>query len=176
MNPSDAIDLLAGLSPIDDMPQHWADLGCGNGTFTQALAHLLPEGSNILAIDKDPQVLKKMPSHVQVRFQKADFDSITLPKGLDGILMANSLHYVSDQCRFISEITAELKPEGALLLVEYNMDQSNPWVPYPIAYERLHQESYSWGFHSIKKIGQRPSRFGRGDLYAAELRKELRKA
>jgi ubiquinone/menaquinone biosynthesis C-methylase UbiE len=38
-------------------PTHWADLGCGSGTFTLALATLLPPGSTIEAIDLRPGVI-----------------------------------------------------------------------------------------------------------------------
>ncbi len=37
--------------------QYWADLGCGNWTFTKALSALLPAGSQITAVDRERQRL-----------------------------------------------------------------------------------------------------------------------
>ncbi len=39
----------------------WADLGCGSGIFTHALANLLCEGSIIYAVDKNISAFKKIP-------------------------------------------------------------------------------------------------------------------
>lgn len=51
MKQTDAIALInKGITAHS--PQHWADLGCGSGTFTNALFHLLPAGSQIEAIDR----------------------------------------------------------------------------------------------------------------------------
>ena len=42
-------------------PATWADLGCGDGTFTLALASLLPAGSTIYAVDQDAAALRALP-------------------------------------------------------------------------------------------------------------------
>ena len=53
MRPRDAIEMLAG-SGVDMLgPTVWADLGCGEGTFTLALAEVVAPGSVIHAIDLD---------------------------------------------------------------------------------------------------------------------------
>jgi hypothetical protein len=44
-------------------PQYWCDLGCGSGTFTMALAHLLSPGSTIHAVDWDQRALENLPNH-----------------------------------------------------------------------------------------------------------------
>lgn len=40
----------------------WADLGCGSGTFTLALASLLSPGSFVYAIDRNAAALQQIPS------------------------------------------------------------------------------------------------------------------
>ena len=40
-------------------PVHWADLGCGEGLFTLALASLLPAGSVIYGVDKNNPLKKQ---------------------------------------------------------------------------------------------------------------------
>jgi len=80
-------------------PVHWADLGCGAGTFTLALANFLPSGSIIVAIDLNPGIAKQTTNNnVTILPRAADFTQLNFPqKDLDGIHMANALHYVKDQ-------------------------------------------------------------------------------
>jgi trans-aconitate methyltransferase len=101
----DAIEMLAD-SGVDVLgPTTWADLGCGDGTFTLALADVLAAGSAIHAMDRDGSALRKIPSvhnAVRITTHHGDFTKQTWPfADLDGILMANSLHYVDDQAAFI---------------------------------------------------------------------------
>jgi methylase of polypeptide subunit release factors len=42
--------------------ERWADLGCGSGTFTIALAGLLKPQSIIYAIDTNASALKQIPA------------------------------------------------------------------------------------------------------------------
>src|ERR1700677_2329197 len=89
-------------------PQSWCDLGCGSGTFTIALAQLLASGSTIHAIDLDPRALGEIPDQYHgVAVQKVLGDmrspSLNLPS-VDGILMANSLHFIQDQHRLLRRI------------------------------------------------------------------------
>ena len=86
---------------------------------------------------------------------------------LDGILMANSLHYVGEKGPFISRLKNQLKPDGGLLLVEYDTDRSNPWVPYPVSWQALEKLCHRSGFGSVRKIHEGPSRFGRAGIYSA---------
>src|SRR6185295_11730285 len=83
------------------LPQLWLDLGCGTGLFTLALAANLPPGSKIIAIDKDEKALRKIPATVNdvgIQTRAADFvyDALDV-KEVDGILMANSLHYAKEK-------------------------------------------------------------------------------
>ena len=146
-----------------DKPQRWTDLGCGSGTFTLALQSLLPAGSQIFAIDKQGQ---KSP----VDFLKADFEKDDLPlTGLDGILMANSFHYVRDKQKLIKKLEAYLSADPTFLIVEYDTTRFSPWVPYPINYLNLHQLFTSLGYTSIIKLAEAPSGFG-GRMYSALIR------
>ena len=103
MKIQEAIALIELGIPLEDKPQHWADLGCGNGTSTYALAHPVSPGSSIIAVDRLPQKLNRTAgNNVSIQFQLADMslESLTLPK-LDGILMANSLHYIQEKERLV---------------------------------------------------------------------------
>lgn len=149
----------------------WADLGAGSGTFTLALANRLVPGSSIYAVDRDARALAKIPdSHngVIIRQHPADFVSDALPvPTVDGLLMANALHYVREKSVFLEKVKAHLSPTGCFLVVEYDTDQPNPpWVPYPLSFPSLTSLFRGIGFERVRKVGERRSIYGRANLYA----------
>ena len=57
-------------------PEIWAGIGCGNGLFTQALAHVLPPASAIHAMDTDAPALRDIPRRIEqvdIRIWRGDF-------------------------------------------------------------------------------------------------------
>jgi ubiquinone/menaquinone biosynthesis C-methylase UbiE len=117
----------------------WADLGCGDGIFTTALARLLGPDSEIYAVDTSQAALRSLVSRLSrdvpdtiIHTVQADFTrSLDLPP-LDGVLMANSLHFVQSKKNVLARIIGGLKPGGHLVVVEYNTRQGNRWVPFPL--------------------------------------------
>lgn len=174
MQQHQAIQMLSVPGGFGNTEQVWTDLGCGTGMFTLALAHHLALGSRIVAIDQDRSSLNQIPDHfndVSIEKRQADFLDTDFSTGsLDGILMANSLHYVQYQDSFIEKIKPFLKPNGCILIVEYNTDRSNPWIPYPVSFNRLNTLFTKTGFSSIEKIKEIPSRYNRSNLYSAIIR------
>jgi ubiquinone/menaquinone biosynthesis C-methylase UbiE len=149
----------------------WADLGCGSGLFTSALAELLPEGSTIYAVDKSRTALDQVPqSHRAIHVEKlqADLAAEDLALSLlDGVLMANSLHFVANQQAFLARAQKWLKPEGSFLLVEYDLDKANPWVPFPVPYKALTRLFAPLGYTNMEKLAEHPSRYQRAPIYSA---------
>src|SRR5260221_5207247 len=141
MNHSDHVALLrpAGIAPGGT----WADLGSGSGAFTLALADLLGPDGFIHSVDKDERALREQQQAMQDRFPNnivsyihADFTRPLELPSLDGVVMANSLHFHRDKDKdaILQRVRGYLKPDGKLLIVEYNADGGNPWVPYPFSY------------------------------------------
>ncbi|MEO8395486.1 MAG: class I SAM-dependent methyltransferase [Chloroflexota bacterium] len=151
----------------------WADLGSGGGAFTLALADLLSEGAQIYSIDRDASTLDQQRSamHRQfpnqtVTYQTADFTrKLDLPP-LDGLIMANSLHFVRNKPPVLDLVRGYLKPGGHLILVEYNTDQGNTWVPYPFSFETWREMANKNGFRDTRLLFARPSRF-LSEIYSA---------
>ena len=167
MQISDAIRLIQSAA-IKEKPASWVDLGCGNGVFTKALASLLPAGSHIHAVDKTRQHIQPVPEKT-IHFHLADFSKDPLPfSSVDGILMANALHYVKDKLPLLEQLKKKLLPDATFIIVEYDITQANHWVPYPINYIRMQQLFLDAGFSSCKKLGERPSVYQRGNLYACQ--------
>lgn len=167
----DAIEMLADSSIDAHGPTVWADLGCGNGTFTRALASLLGPGSTVHAMDRDASALRKIPSEqngVRIKTHRGDFTNQTWPfASLDGILMANSLHYVADQAAFVRACKPRMTSRRCFLIVEYDTNDASRWVPYPVSRTRLSALFASAGYSTIRILRSRPSVYRRASLYAA---------
>ncbi|MEP7288816.1 MAG: class I SAM-dependent methyltransferase [Chloroflexota bacterium] len=170
MNHDDHVNLLRN-GVITDEPTTggtWADIGSGAGAFTLALADLLSPTGHILSIDKNAGSLREQESLMRVRFpdhhvtyRTADYtQQLELPP-LDGIVMANSLHFVNagQQAEVILLLKSYLHPGGRLVLVEYNVDQGNFAVPHPLSYPTWERLATKSGFATTRLLAVRPSRF-----------------
>ena len=151
----------------------WLELGAGTGAFTLALADVLGPGGRILATDRDAGALRLAATAVAARFpatalETAAFDfTRDLPSGpFDGVLAANTLHFVRDRGPTLGEIRDRLAPAGRLVVVEYDADRGNPWVPHPFSFETWRSEAVAAGFDEPRLIGRVPSRF-LGAIYGA---------
>ena len=148
----------------------WADLGAGSGLFTKALSSLLSSGI-IYAVDKDnTSFINNDQTSARIQKAKQDFTKELAIEQCDGILMANSLHYVSDKQIFIHKIKQKLKKTGVMIVIEYERSNANPWVPYPIKFHELEKLMIATGFSSVQKIEETPSSFDRSMIYSALVR------
>lgn len=179
MNHTDHVNLLRPA----DLPQGtYADFGAGSGAFTLALRELVGSDSTIYAVDKDRSSLDELESNHRARFQTtlrhaqdnarnlilltSDFSRpLNLPL-LDGIVMANSLHFFKDKEKILQHVREFLKPKGALIIVEYNADKGNLWVPYPFTFETFRKFAVHAGFGEPRWLAEAPSRFLNG-FYSA---------
>ena len=87
--------------------------------------------------------------------------------GLDGILMANSLHYVEHQAAFIRECESRMKCHRRFLIVEYDTCNASRWVPYPVSRTKLTTLFEHAGYSSVRVLRSRPSIYRRAPLYSA---------
>lgn len=165
MDHHDHVNLLrpANLSPSAP----FADLGAGSGAFTLALRELLGPSADIYAVDRDRGRLAELERAYRTRFDdsrnlkiiSADFArAIDLP-ALDGVLMANSLHFFRNKEKVLRHVSSFLKPNGLLLLVEYNVDRGNPWVPHPLSFETFRELAPRAGFSEPRLLAKHPSSF-----------------
>ncbi len=173
MNHQNHLDLLRhGIPQVGGV---WADLGSGTGAFTFALAELVGPTGEIYSVDQDHGALQEQSKSMQARFPenrvhylKADFtETLELPP-LDGVVMANSLHFVPDRRKegVLQQIKTYLKPEGRILIVEYNTDSGNTWVPHPFSYPTWEKMAKQMGFEHSRLLATYPSRFLQ-EIYAA---------
>jgi ubiquinone/menaquinone biosynthesis C-methylase UbiE len=164
MNHDDHLSLIRGGVPTPG--GIWADLGSGTGAFTLALADLLGPEAHIYSVDTDRSALREQERVMRSRFPgvtveylAADFTRpLDLPP-LDGILMANSLHYQRHKEGVLALVHGYLRPGGRLILVEYNADSGNPWVPHPVSYPTWQTLAARNGFSDTRLLATVPSRF-----------------
>lgn len=184
MNQHDAIALIE--KAVGDTPGVWADLGAGEGTFTQALLPLLGPGSKVYAVDHDRHALTELQSiasksNGKVVAMNADFAraqefraafETQVATALDGILIANALHFVRDRCRVLHELAQLLRPGGRVVLVEYDRRAASQWVPYPIPISELPALAQAAGLEEFTVTATRPSAY-QGSIYAAFARRAM---
>lgn len=188
MNHTDHVNLLRPANLSDGGA--WADLGAGSGAFTLALRELAGGDAAIYAVDKNRASLNELEQAYRVRFgstlrhaQGSASNLHLLPKDfslrldastgsaqrlppLDGVLMANSLHFFKDKEKILRHVKTFLKPNGKLLIVEYNVDAGNLWVPYPLSFETFRNLAPQAGFSEPCLLAKHPSSFLR-EFYSA---------
>lgn len=161
-------DHVSLLKPANlPMTGTWADLGAGSGAFTLALRELIGSDATIYAVDKDRAALNELDSAHRHRFATSrnlillnqDFTHLSEIPALDGAVMANSLHFFKDKEKILHHVHGLLKPDGALLLVEYNIDSGNLWVPHPLTFETYRALAPRAGFSEPRLLARVPSRF-----------------
>jgi SAM-dependent methyltransferase len=176
MKHADAIELIRDA--VDARGGVWADLGAGAGTFTRALSAVLGAGSTVFAVDDDARAVRALrelstsaSGGARVIAVKADFSQPLVLPGLvrgqaqlDGILLANALHFVRDPQRVLSMLVEQLRPGGRAIVVEYDRREASKWVPFPIPASRRPRLAESAGLAEPAITATRPSSYS-GVLY-----------
>lgn len=174
MNHNDHVNLIKPAF-LDETPNaSLADFGAGSGSFTLALREVTDSTATIYAIDKDQSSLRELEKSFSAKFRstsnlitiQSDFSKpLSLPP-LDGILMANSLHFFKDKIKVLKHIKSFLKPNGKLIMVEYNVDKGNTWVPYPFSFSTFESMCKESGFDAPTLLAIHSSGFLNG-FYSA---------
>jgi SAM-dependent methyltransferase len=153
----------------------WADVGAGTGAFTLALADLLGPGGEIVALDRDEGALRACARRVSRAFPATRMRTVVadleLPPELPplaGIVIANALHFVPPdrQVATVRALAGLLVPGGRFVLVEYDADRGNRWVPHPFSAARWAGMAARAGLREPRAVGRVPSRF-LGAIYAS---------
>jgi ubiquinone/menaquinone biosynthesis C-methylase UbiE len=169
----DHVALIRGA--VEGAGPRWLELGAGTGAFTLALLDLLGAVADVTALDRDDGALRRLAQEAGRRFPSASVHILEAdfsrplpvePASFDGVLMANSLHFVNRKEPVLRAAMETLRPGGRFVLIEYGSDRGNPWVPWPISFATWMALAESVGLEDTRRIGEVPSRF-LGSIYSA---------
>ena len=102
-----------------------ADLGCGLGYFTLALADLVGPSGRVVAVDVQSQMLERTRRRAQrrgldarIEFHQCSHESLGLTGVFDFVLAFWMFHEVRNRRGFLGEVRSVLGPDGCLLIAE----------------------------------------------------------
>jgi len=152
----------------------WADFGSGDGAFTLALRDIAGPDVQIFSLDQEKSRLSvqkkefdQMFPHSHIEYIAADFTGhLDLPP-LDGLIAANSIHFFKERTEVIRKLATYLKPRGTFIIVEYNADQGNMWVPHPFTYPQFADFANQAGLKNPQLLATTPSSF-LDEIYSAK--------
>src|SRR5882672_4522481 len=113
MKPEVVLNLIEPGVERTNTKQIWADLGAGNGVFTHALSRLLVAGSMIYAVDMNSARMSSIRLWEQVTLKMIQSDFVLgawKTEPLNGIMMANALHFVKEKENFLKKLKERLAP------------------------------------------------------------------
>jgi ArsR family transcriptional regulator len=132
--------LRLGLLGLLDPEMVVADLGCGTGAVSEALA---PVVRRILAVDGSEAMLdaarERLAPFVNVEIRGGELDALPLKPGtVDAATLILVLHHVPDPGIVVGEVARILRPGGRLLVVdmlphdhaEYQQRMSHVWMGF----------------------------------------------
>ena len=170
MRPDEACALIA---PAVLAGEAWADLGAGEGTFSAALSALLGPAGRVVAVDRNRAALARVAGvagGATVTTLQADFTQALALPTQDGLLLANSLHFVPDARAALERLLPLHRPSGKLLVLEYDEARASRWGPYPLPFSRLERLAHDLRLPAPQRIAEHPSRYHAAPIYAALIR------
>jgi ubiquinone/menaquinone biosynthesis C-methylase UbiE len=101
------------------------DIGCGMGFCSIAMAKIVGDSGQVIAIDLQEKMLDVLRQRAtvagvanRIRLHKCERNCLGLDAQADFALAFMMVHEVPDQRRLLAEICACLKPSGKLLVAE----------------------------------------------------------
>jgi SAM-dependent methyltransferase len=184
-------EALAFLGPAGPWGGDWADVGAGDGTFTRALAELLGPQDTVYAIDRDQRAVADLQrlagpagrdavradrnetGGARITALRGDMQELSALAGLDGvdldgILFANVLHFTNEPAAVLAQAAGRVRPAGRIVVIEYDRNKPNPWVPHPLPFDRLADAARRAGLGVPEEVARRPSAYHR-EMYCAVL-------
>jgi ubiquinone/menaquinone biosynthesis C-methylase UbiE/DNA-binding transcriptional ArsR family regulator len=161
---------LAALPAFADPEWTVADLGCGTGQMTAALA---PFVRHVIAVDGSAAMLQAARKRLQglenVELRRGDLEALPIDDGrVDAATLALVLHHLADPERALKEVARVLKPGGKVLVVDmlphdresYRQQMGHVWLGFSDEHvRRILKES---GFESARVVPLPPDARSKG--------------
>jgi ubiquinone/menaquinone biosynthesis C-methylase UbiE len=102
-----------------------ADVGAGNGYFTEHLAGEVGADGRVFAVDISERALSRLRQLAEdeeldnVEVVRGEFDDPRLPEGsLDAVLVVDAYHEMTEYQAMLSGMLSALKPGGRLVILD----------------------------------------------------------
>ena len=139
-----------------------ADVGAGDGGYSVPLAKAVGATGRVVSVDISPRALERLRARVaregltNVEVVQGDVDNPKLPAGsLDGVLIVNAYHEMTQYQAMLAHIRAALKQTGRLVIVDFSSlrrraePRQTQTTRHEIAPELVQQEVRAAGFKII---------------------------
>ncbi|MDQ2741502.1 MAG: class I SAM-dependent methyltransferase [Chloroflexota bacterium] len=131
------------------------DLGAGTGFWTEPLSEMVASEGKVYAADIEPVMLEDLQTLIRdrglenVEIVQSDELSVPLDSGIaDLVVLGFVLHEPAEPDLFLQEVIRLLKPEGRLLVAEWQQrpTEGGPPLEYRISAEEAHALLGAAGF------------------------------
>ena len=139
-----------------------ADIGCGTGVYTIALAEEVGDVGQVYAVDVHRDALHTLASVLEKRsIQNVEMIWADVEKGipidaysLDAVVISNVLFQLENIDTMLSCVAKILKPEGQLLIVEWSASHNGigPHKDHVVEEARAESLVQKHGFRIIKHL------------------------
>lgn len=125
------------------------DLGCGEGSLTEQLAQIVPDGS-VLGIDGSAGMIESARKRKRdnLVFTQMDINTIHFHNQFDLIFSNATLHWIKDHKKLLYNSFMALK-EGGMLLWDFAGD-GNCSSFYEVVREKIQDEKYKQYFNNFE--------------------------
>ncbi|MEJ1236907.1 class I SAM-dependent methyltransferase [Chryseolinea sp. T2] len=141
-----------------------ADIGCHEGYMTVKLADVVKPSGRVYAVDVDAPKLELLNKHLaergitNVTTVKGEYDDPKLPTDqLDGVIILDTYHEMSDYKKILIHIKAALKKGGRLVICEpiaesrRDLSRSEQATKHEISMKFVEEDLTIAGFTIVKK-------------------------
>ncbi|MDQ3610093.1 MAG: methyltransferase domain-containing protein [Actinomycetota bacterium] len=102
-----------------------ADVGCGHGWSTIALAQAYPQ-AEVIGYDLDPSSITDARANadaagVTIRFERADASAVSRDGPFDAVLLLETLHDLARPVEVLCACRDALRPDGVMLVADENV-------------------------------------------------------
>lgn len=139
-----------------------ADIGCGTGAYTIALAREVGDIGQVYAVDVHRDALhtlsgvleKQSILNVDVIWADIEKETPIEKYSLDAVVMSNILFQLEDIPKALTQVATLLKPEGQLLVVDWTASHNGigPHADHVITETRAEELVSANGFRIIKRL------------------------
>jgi ubiquinone/menaquinone biosynthesis C-methylase UbiE len=108
-----------------------ADIGCGMGYFSIAMARMVGPTGKVLSVDIQQEMLDRLMKRARrqavpdvIETRRIPQDDIGIREPLDFVLAFWMVHETGDITRFLRQVASVLKPGGSMMIAEPRMHVS----------------------------------------------------